>query len=91
MDIAPRATVTARELNQSSGRILDRVQGGEEITVIRDGEPVAVIVPAGPLAPPVYPFRTDPMGFIDVPGIDGPNLTDDEINETLQGMGGDLD
>jgi hypothetical protein len=81
--------VTARELNQNSGRILDRVKNGETITVIRDGHPEAVIHRPGPLAPPVYPFAVDPMGpDAELPVFDGPGLTEDEIEEGLsEGFG----
>lgn len=92
-----RSEITARELNQASGRILDRVQAGEEITVIRDGVAAAVIRRPGPLDPPAYSFRTDPMGadptWTSPPSFacDLPALSDEEINEALRGMGGDLD
>jgi antitoxin (DNA-binding transcriptional repressor) of toxin-antitoxin stability system len=89
MDAPLHTEVTARELNQNSGRILDRVRNGETITVTRDGRPEAVIHQPGPLSPPVYPFRTDPMGpDPDLPVFDGPGLTEDEIHETLaEGFG----
>lgn len=81
--------VTARELNQNSGRILDRVANGETITVTRDGVPTAVIRRPGRLSAPVYPFPTDPMGpDPDLPIFQGPGLTDEEIEQALaEGFG----
>ena len=34
-----------RELRNQGGRVLDRVLGGEPVTITRDGEPVAQLVP----------------------------------------------
>lgn len=34
-----------RELRNQGGRVLDRVLAGEQITITRDGEPVAQLVP----------------------------------------------
>ncbi|TKA09654.1 type II toxin-antitoxin system Phd/YefM family antitoxin [Actinacidiphila oryziradicis] len=62
MGIGDNSEVTARELNQASGRILDRVEAGEVITVTRDGRAVAILRPYGNQDPAVYAFRTDPMG-----------------------------
>jgi antitoxin (DNA-binding transcriptional repressor) of toxin-antitoxin stability system len=44
--------VTVRELRNDGGRVLDRVARGEELTVTRDGRPVAQLcrVPRPPLA-----------------------------------------
>jgi prevent-host-death family protein len=36
---------TVRELRNQGGRVLDRVQAGERVTITRDGEPVAELVP----------------------------------------------
>jgi prevent-host-death family protein len=38
--------ITAFEAKNRLGRLLDRVQAGEEITITRHGEPVAVLIPA---------------------------------------------
>jgi prevent-host-death family protein len=95
MGVAENAEVTARELNQASGRILDRVEAGEVITVTRDGRAVAILRPYGPQDPPVYPFRTDPMGadpyWQDPPAIDmGSAFGVDEQDQLLQeGFGRD--
>lgn len=34
-----------RELRNHGGRVLDRVMAGEHVTITRDGEPVAELVP----------------------------------------------
>jgi prevent-host-death family protein len=38
-------TITAFEAKTRLGRILDRVQAGEELLITRHGQPVAVLVP----------------------------------------------
>ncbi|HEY4190515.1 MAG TPA: type II toxin-antitoxin system prevent-host-death family antitoxin [Candidatus Limnocylindrales bacterium] len=40
------AEVTIRDLRNHGGDVVDRVLAGEEITVTRDGRPVAVLVAA---------------------------------------------
>ncbi|WP_405692419.1 type II toxin-antitoxin system Phd/YefM family antitoxin [Streptomyces sp. NBC_01185] len=80
--------VPLRELNQQTSRVMARVQAGETLTITKDGVPIGDIVPRGlPLGRPVYPFRTEPMGHLDLPDLGGPGLTDDEIDATLRGMG----
>ena len=37
--------VSVRELRNSGGQILDRVEGGEAVTITRDGRPVARLAP----------------------------------------------
>ncbi|MEO3752391.1 type II toxin-antitoxin system prevent-host-death family antitoxin [Streptomyces sp. B6B3] len=82
------AEVPLRELNQQTSRVLARVAAGETVTITKDGVPIGDIVPRGTLTgPPAYPFRTDPMGDLDLPDLGGPALDDDEINATLRGMG----
>ncbi|MER7170906.1 type II toxin-antitoxin system Phd/YefM family antitoxin [Streptomyces mesophilus] len=77
---------TARELNQQSSAILDRVERGEEITVTRNGRPVARIVPIDHTDVP--PFPTTPIGYIDLPEIDlGEPMTNEEMHGLLRGMG----
>jgi len=39
------SNITAFEAKNRLGRLLDRVQGGEEITITRHGNPVARLVP----------------------------------------------
>ncbi|KPC82675.1 MULTISPECIES: type II toxin-antitoxin system Phd/YefM family antitoxin [Streptomyces] len=80
--------VPLRELNQQTSRVMARVQAGETVTITKDGVPIGDIVPRGSrLSRPSYPFRTDPMGRLDLPDLGGPALTDDEIDATLRGMG----
>ncbi|MFE2277472.1 type II toxin-antitoxin system Phd/YefM family antitoxin [Streptomyces sp. NPDC059454] len=83
------AEVPLRELNQQTSRVLARVAAGETVTITKDGVPIGDIVPRGtPTGRPAYPFRTDPMGDLDIPDLGGPVLDDDEIDATLRGMGG---
>jgi prevent-host-death family protein len=39
------AEVTVRELRNQGGKVLDRVESGETLTVTRDGRPVAELRP----------------------------------------------
>ncbi|WP_327699092.1 type II toxin-antitoxin system Phd/YefM family antitoxin [Streptomyces sp. NBC_00459] len=82
------AEVPLRELNQQTSRVLARVAAGETVTITKDGVPIGDIVPRGALTGrPAYPFRTDPMGELDIPDLGGPVLDDEEIEGTLRGMG----
>jgi prevent-host-death family protein len=45
---AEPAKITARELTRNASRVLDRVEHGERLTVTRDGEPIAEIIPIDP-------------------------------------------
>ncbi|MCX4664886.1 type II toxin-antitoxin system Phd/YefM family antitoxin [Streptomyces uncialis] len=74
--------VTAREFSQQSSQILAAAARGETITVTKNGVAVARVVPVDDDIPP-YP--TDLMGEIDLPDLGLPDLTDDDIEETLQG------
>jgi prevent-host-death family protein len=38
---------TVRDLRNHGGRVLDRVAKGEQVTITRDGKPVAVLTPIG--------------------------------------------
>jgi prevent-host-death family protein len=83
------AEVPLRELNQQTSGVLARVTAEETVTITKDGVPIGDIVPRGALTGrPAYPFRTDPMGDLDIPDLGGPVLDDDEIETTLLGMGG---
>jgi antitoxin (DNA-binding transcriptional repressor) of toxin-antitoxin stability system len=82
--------VPLRELNQPS-RIAERVEAGTIVIVTKNGRPIMRIEPYGQQHAPVYPFRTDPMGPIELPDLDLPAVTDEEIKDTLRGMGGGLD
>lgn len=82
------AEVPLRELNQQTSRVLARVAAGETVTITKDGVPIGDIVPRGTLeGRPAYPFRTDPMGELDLPDLGGPVLDDDEIEAALREMG----
>jgi prevent-host-death family protein len=83
-------TVPLRALNQPS-KIAEQVEAGQTLIVTRNGRPVMGIIPIEHLDQPVHPFRTDPMGELDWPDLDGPDLTNEEIEQTLRGMGGGLD
>jgi prevent-host-death family protein len=76
---------TAREFNQNSSRILAAAEAGETITVTKNGRPVATLRPYE--ADDVPPYPLSPMGDIDLPVLDLPDLSNDEIEETLRGMG----
>ena len=47
------AEVTIRDLRNHGGEVIDRVQAGEQITITRDGRPVAVLVPVTATSVPV--------------------------------------
>ncbi|EHM23919.1 MULTISPECIES: type II toxin-antitoxin system Phd/YefM family antitoxin [Streptomyces] len=76
---------TARDFNQRSSQILAAAARGETITVTKNGVAVARVVPMGDDDVPPYP--TDPMGAIQLPDLGLPDLTDEEIEDALKGMG----
>ncbi|MGW8882965.1 type II toxin-antitoxin system Phd/YefM family antitoxin [Streptomyces sp. NPDC055749] len=76
---------TAREFNQKSSQILAAAARGETVTVTKNGVAVARVVPIGDEDIPPYP--TDPMGLIELPDLGLPDLTNDEIEDALKGMG----
>ncbi|MBO0855777.1 MAG: type II toxin-antitoxin system prevent-host-death family antitoxin [Nocardia sp.] len=78
-------TVTAREFNQRSSQILAAAARGETVTITKNGVAVARISPVSGDEIPDYP--TDPIGEIDLPDLGLPDLSDEEIEETLRGMG----
>ncbi|WP_406243995.1 type II toxin-antitoxin system Phd/YefM family antitoxin [Streptomyces anulatus] len=75
----------ARDFNQRSSQILAAAARGETITVTKNGVAVARVVPMGDDDVPPYP--TDPMGDIQLPDLGLPDLTDEEIEDALKGMG----
>ncbi|MEU5283885.1 type II toxin-antitoxin system prevent-host-death family antitoxin [Streptomyces sp. CA-278952] len=75
----------ARDFNQRSSQILAAAARGETITVTKNGTPVARVVPITDDDIPPYP--TDPMGAIQLPDLGLPDLTDEEIEDALKGMG----
>jgi prevent-host-death family protein len=78
---------TVRELNQHTAQVLELVAGGETVTVTKNGQPIAVIRPYGTEDKPFYPFRTDPMGYDDVPTFEGDPDMSLRTSELLKGFG----
>ncbi len=89
-DSSRSEVVPLRALNQPS-KIAEQVEAGATLIVTRNGRPIMGIVPIERLDEPVHQFRTDPMGDLDIPDLDLPPVTDEEIGATLRGMGGGLD
>jgi prevent-host-death family protein len=71
--------VSVRELRNYGGQILDRVEGGESMTITRDGKPVARLIP---LPTPRLTSRALLERWRNVPAIDGDALRDD-ISQVL--------
>lgn len=71
--------VSVRELRNYGGQILDRVEGGESMTITRDGTPVALLspLPTPRLSAPALLER-----WKNVPVIDGDRLRE-EIAEVM--------
>ncbi|MEU0603302.1 type II toxin-antitoxin system prevent-host-death family antitoxin [Streptomyces sp. NPDC006393] len=76
---------TAREFNQRSSQILAAAARGETVTVTKNGVAVARVVPI--TGDDIPPYPTDPMGDLDLPELGLPDLDDEEIEDTLRGMG----
>lgn len=68
------ATVSVRELRNRGGEVLTRVETGERITVTRDGEPVAELIP---VARRPLPVATLLEHWRNVPAVDPKRLRDD--------------
>lgn len=71
--------VSVRELRNYGGQILDRVEGGESVTVTRDGTPVAVL---SPLPAPRVSSAALVEKWKNIPLIDGDRLRND-IGEVM--------
>jgi prevent-host-death family protein len=81
---------TVRELNQRTAQVLARVEAGETVIVTKNGQPIAVVRPYGPEDPPVYRFRTDPMGYDrSAPTFSGSPDFSERADELLEGFGED--
>ncbi|MDB1088139.1 type II toxin-antitoxin system prevent-host-death family antitoxin [Streptomyces sp. ACA25] len=81
---------TTRELNQRTAQVLARVEAGETVTVTKNGHPVAILRPYGEEDPPVFSFRTDPMGVDDnAPTFCGDPDLSERTGEHLSGFGDD--
>lgn len=66
--------VSVRELRNNGGQVLDRVAGGESMTITRDGTPVAVV---SPLPTPRLSAAALLERWKNVPVIDGEQLRED--------------
>ena len=66
--------VSVRELRNHGGQILDRVEGGECLTITRDGTPVALL---SPLPAPRLSAAALLERWKNVPVIDGHQLRGD--------------
>jgi len=71
--------VSVRELRNYGGQILDRVEGGESMTITRDGTPVARL---SPLPTPRLSAAALVEHWKNVPVIDADELRED-ISEVL--------
>lgn len=61
------AEVSIRELRNRGGEVIDRVAGGEVVTVTRDGRPVAELRPLGR---PAVPARVLKRRWSSLPALD---------------------
>lgn len=68
-------SITIDEANTSLVDLLDRVSQGEEITIVKNGQEIARIIPASPVLPPRVPGTAAGMITI-APDFDAP-LPDD--------------
>ena len=77
-------TVGSQELHRNTAAVLERVAGGEALTITIDGEPVATLSPVA--AAPRYPTTAeffaqlvpaDPAMLHDIRAIRGDQTTDD--------------
>lgn len=66
--------VSVRELRNEGGRVLDRVQRGEEVTVTRSGRPVARLLP---LRRPMLTTQELKVRMEHLPHIDAQHLLAD--------------
>ncbi len=66
--------VSVRELRNYGGQILDRVEGGESMTITRDGTPVALL---SPLPTPRLSAAALLERWKNVPVINGDQLRED--------------
>ncbi len=74
-EIAMTLNITIEEVTTSLHDLLDRVSKGEEITIIKNGQEIARIVPVLPVLPPRVPGTA--AGMIKIaPDFDEP-LPDD--------------
>jgi len=74
------STVTLQELQQNPAALLDRVEAGEHLLVIRNGHPVAELRPVTARRPPPRPFGLCAGAFTLPADFDAP-LPDDVLRE----------
>ncbi len=67
-------TVSVRDLRNYGGQILDQIEGGESMTITRDGVPVAML---SPLPRPQLSAAALIKQWRTVPVIDGDQLRED--------------
>ena len=73
------AEVSIRDLRNHGGEVIDRVQAGEQITITRDGRPVAVLLPVTATSVPVEQLLAR---WRRLPAVDPASLRED-IDATL--------
>ena len=66
----PAARVGVHEAKTQLSRLLRLVDAGQEVEILRNGQPVARLVPAGPL--PLRRFGTDRDRFVVPEDFDAP-------------------
>ena len=77
-------TYSVHEAKTHLSRLLDLVEGGEEVVIVRHGEPVAQLVAARPKAKVALGSMRGEIRWKE--GWEKP-LTDEEADEFLQGRG----
>jgi prevent-host-death family protein len=68
------ADVSIRDLRNHGGEVIDRVQAGEQITITRDGRPVALLVPVTATSVPVMQLMAR---WRRLPAVDPVSLRED--------------
>lgn len=80
--------ISARDYNQNASRVLAAAEHGQDVTITKNGRPVAILAPYR--RPSLPPYPPGPIGDIDIPTFTGPgDLTDEDIDDLLAGMGDD--
>jgi prevent-host-death family protein len=74
------STISLQELQNDPGALLDRVEAGEHLVVIRGGRPVAELRPLVPSQPVPRPFGLCVGAFAVPDDFDAP-LPDDILRE----------
>jgi prevent-host-death family protein len=81
-----KTVVNVHEAKTHFSKLLARVEKGEQITVARDGKPIARLVPADSPKPGILPSE-DPLLNLDSFGFSGPGnkLKNQEIDRIIYG------